>query len=137
MTTVPKIVDDIARGKEGNNPNSIFSDFRKRCIQFKDVQKPVLKHVPKSSFDNAIRFTIDNPKTVYCEGWIIHKQSRIPSHHAWNKVHGICVDLSVENPNDYDYYGIELTKLEVMCMITHSCYQPFFSILENVDRIMN
>lgn len=70
---------------------------------------------PKQCFRNAAHRAFSrscrNPR--YFEGYAICRNIGFAFHHAWNVEAGKVVDVTLRNPEDYDYMGVEFSRREL------------------------
>jgi hypothetical protein len=78
---------------------------------FQGVKRPkgVRKMQAKMCFRNSTRGLHENDMK-YFEGYAMHREIEFPFLHAWNVKGGKVVDLTLPEPEKYEYIGLDLTK---------------------------
>lgn len=71
--------------------------------------KGVRKLQAKQCFRNSV-YRLHEPGMKYYEGFVMHKDIHFPHLHAWNTLGGKMLDLTLPEPELYEYIGLDLTK---------------------------
>lgn len=79
-----------------------------RAYEAAPLPSTIRRGPKKECFINALRIT-DNDELTYCEGYGLRASVGMPIHHAWCVTpNGVVVDPTWDDPEECQYFGIEL-----------------------------
>jgi hypothetical protein len=90
----------------------------------------------KQCFKNSTTGMWDGWELEYYEGYAFHTEIQFAFMHAWNVKDGKVIDLTLKNPEEYEYYGVKFTPEQIWKeQLKHGVYGMLDIGPINVDLI--
>jgi hypothetical protein len=76
--------------------------------------KGIKRRTQKQCFRNSCAMLLNHPRQYqYYEGYAMSTRIAFPFLHAWNVRDGQVVDVTLKNPEEYEYMGVNFTERQV------------------------
>jgi len=94
-----------------------------QCFKGRKLPRSIKRGTPKQCFENSTHLVIDRDGLRYVEGYAMREDICFPFLHAWCiDRDGRVVDVTLTEPEKYQYVGIVLTRTKLLAEMMKNTY---------------